>query len=219
MIGKGKSGSTINVYHSALQFFFSQILKKKMMVNIKYSRRRKRLPEVLEKEELRRLFDSIKNKKYKLIISLMYSGGLRISEVLNLKVKDLSLNNNYGWVRHGKGNKDRTFIIADNLREELHGWIENKELNDFLFLSNRNKIFHPNSVRKVLKEAAKRSGIKKNVHPHILRHCFGTDVIKNGYTESELQPLMGHKSIETTRTYVHVANAQTTRVKSPYDML
>lgn len=219
MISKGKSGSTINVHHSALQFLFSEILHKRLMVNIKYSRRRKRLPEVLDKQETRRLLGAIDNKKYRLITALMYSSGLRISEVLSLKVKDLSLENNNGWVREGKGSKDRSFIVAENLKAELEDWIKDKSHGSYIFLSNRNRKFHPNSVRKILRKAAKRAGIQKNVYPHLLRHCFGTDVIKNGYTEAELQPLMGHKNIETTRTYVHVANAQTTRVKSPYDML
>lgn len=218
MIIKGKAGSTINVNLAALHFLFSQILHKRLLINIKYSKQRKRLPEVLSKEELLKLFNAIKNKKHKLMILLMYSAGLRVSEMLNLKVRDLNINEEQGWVREGKGGKDRRFIIADKLKEELNCWVKNKEYTDFLFTSYRGKM-SASTTRVILKKAAKKAGIKKNVHPHMMRHCFGTDVIKNGYTETELQPLMGHNNIETTRGYVHVANVQMTRVKSPYDSL
>ena len=109
---KGRAGNTMNVYHMAIRFLFVDVLDKKMWINIKYSKVPKKLPIVLSKDELKRLFEAIENQKHKLMIQLLYSAGLRISELTNLKIEDLDINKNYGWVRSGKGNKDRLFIIA-----------------------------------------------------------------------------------------------------------
>ncbi|MCD6476894.1 MAG: phage integrase N-terminal SAM-like domain-containing protein [Candidatus Aenigmarchaeota archaeon] len=111
---KNKSGNTINVYLNSLKFYFEEILGKKMKLNIKYSKVPEKLPEILSKEEIKKLLSSINNSKHKLMIKLLYSSGLRVSELTNLKIKDLYIEKGYGFVRSGKGNKDRIFIIAEN---------------------------------------------------------------------------------------------------------
>ena len=112
LVGKNISGSSINIHLNALRFLMKEILCKSFIVNIKYSKVPKKLPVVLSKEEISKLINSIENKRHRLMIKLMYSAGLRVSELVNLKIKDLEFDSNYGWVRHGKGNKDRLFIIA-----------------------------------------------------------------------------------------------------------
>ena len=178
------------------------------------------MPTVLDKEEIVNLINSIENKKHQLMIKLIYSAGLRVSELLNLKVHDLNLINNFGYVRSGKGNKDRLFIIADSLKQELFDYIIDNRLNQdsYIFKSYRG-MMSPRSVQEILKKAAKKAKIEKRVHPHTLRHSFATHLIENSYSVSEVQSLLGHKSPETTQIYLHVATPNFLSVRSPLDDL
>ena len=116
---KEKSGSTLNVHLSALIFLMRNILNKNFTAKIKYSRTPTKLPVVLSKDEVVNLINAIENEKHKLMIKLMYGAGLRVSELVNLRVRDFELENNFGWVRMGKGGKDRMFIVAESLKQEL----------------------------------------------------------------------------------------------------
>lgn len=220
LVSKGAAGNTINVHLNALKFLMEEILCKRVLFNIKYSKVPKELPTVLTKEEVQILFNSIKNKKHALMIKLMYSAGLRLSELAYLKVKDLELDKNYGWVRKGKGRKDRLFIIAKGLREELIEFIktENPEYEYWLF-KGRNSHIHQRTIQEIIKKAAKRSNIKKNIHPHTLRHSFATHLIEDGYDIASVQSLLGHSNLETTMRYVHMASPKLINVESPYDTL
>ncbi len=113
---KEKSGSTMNVYHMAIRFLFEEVLDKRIWIDISYSKVPEKIPVVLTKDEIQKLFSSVQNQKHKLMIEFLYSSGMRVSELVNLTVKELNLENNYGWVRGGKGNKDRLFIIAESLK-------------------------------------------------------------------------------------------------------
>ena len=133
---KDRAGNTMNLYHMAIRFLFQDVLDKKIWIDVKYSKIPKKLPLVLTKEEVKRLFSAINNKKHRLMIKLMYSAGLRVSELLNLKTNDLEISKGYGYVRKGKGNKDRIFIIADSLKDDLIKLINLKKLK------NRNLHYH-----------------------------------------------------------------------------
>ena len=218
---KGRAGKTLNVYHMAIKLFMEDILKKKMWLKIKYSKKTEKIPVVLTKEEVKNLINSIKNEKHKLMIKLLYSSGMRVSELTNLRVGDLEIDNKYGYVRQGKGNKDRLFIIADNIKEDILSLIQKEKLDQdgFLFKSIRNKNYDSVTIRKIIKDATKKSKIDKNISPHTLRHSFATHLIENGYSVSEVQSLLGHKSPETTFIYLHTASPNLIKVKSPLDEL
>lgn len=218
---KNLAGNTMNLYHMAIRFLFEDVLDKRIWIDIKYSKTPRKLPVVLTKEEIKRLFDSIKNPKHKLMIQLMYSAGLRVSELLNLKIKDLEIDKGYGFVRKGKGNKDRIFIMADSLKDITGKFIRSKKINEYnyLFTSINGKKYDASSVRQIIKKAKKNSGINKNISCHTLRHSFATHLIENGYSISEVQALLGHKSPETTFVYVHTASPTLIKVKSPLDNL
>lgn len=219
LAARGASGSTINVYLQALKFMMEYALNKRVWVDIRYSKTyRKRMPEVLTKQEVMALFGAIKNQKHLLIAKMMYAAGLRVSEVLNLTVKDLELSQGYGWVRKGKGNKDRPFIIARGLQEDISRYTAGKELNAYLFIGNRGKL-SVRTVQAIIYDAARKAGIKKNVHPHTLRHSFATHLIENGYAVNSVQSLLGHNSPDTTMVYVHMKPAAMIRTESPYDGL
>ncbi|MBU0459181.1 MAG: tyrosine-type recombinase/integrase [Nanoarchaeota archaeon] len=217
----GKSDSTINVNLNAIKFFYEKVLGKKLTINIAQARIRKRLPTFLTQDETKRLLDSIKNPKHQLMIKLLYATGMRVSELINLKIKDFEFNDNYGWVRDGKGGKDRLFILALKLKEELLDHLRINHLNDsdWLFCGNGNSHYTASSIRLIIKKATKIASINKNVHPHTLRHSFATHLIENGYAVTEVQPLLGHDSLETTMIYLHMASPDLMKVKSPYDQL
>jgi integrase/recombinase XerD len=217
-LSSDKTGSTMNVYHMAIRFLFQDVLDKKMWINIHYSKIPEALPTVLTKKEVLLLLNNITNPKHKLMTGFLYSSGLRVSELLNMKVKDIYIDENYGFVRRGKGNKDRIFILSEKLKDGLKALVEeNLNKEDYLFSSNRGRKYSPRSIQEIIKKAAKTAGIKKHVHPHTLRHSFATHLIENNYSVSEVQSLLGHKSPETTFIYLHTASPNMIKVKSPLD--
>ena len=155
------------------------------------------------------------------MISLMYAAGLRVSELVHLKVKELNIKDSYGWIRHGKGNKDRLFIVAENLKEDINSWIEENILtnNSYLFTGYNNTHLSARSVLSIVKKAARVAGIGKNVHPHTFRHSFATHVAEKGHAIDTLQNLLGHVSPDTSMTYIHAAAPARLKVESPYDNL
>lgn len=216
---KGRAGNTMNTYHMAIRFLFEEVLDKRIWIDIKYSKVPEKLPVVLSKDEIRRLFEVIENPKHKLMIQLMYGAGLRVSELINLRIEDLELEKGFGWVRKGKGGKDRLFIIPESLKSEIRKFIGLKKMNEYdrLFTSQRGKKYHVRSLQQIIKKARKKTRIMKNISCHTLRHSFATHLIEQGCSISEVQSLLGHKSPETTFTYVHTASPKLLKIKSPLD--
>jgi len=215
------SGNTINVNINALKFFFEEVLRKNMKLYVKYSKKALKLPLVLSKEEIKELIENIKNEKHRLMISLLYGSGMRLSELINLKVQDLDIEKNYGLVRQGKGRKDRIFVIPQSLKNRLSEEIKEKSPEAYVFSSNRNEKYSSATIQAILKSAAKSSGLwkLKKVHPHTLRHSFATHLIQNGASLNEVQAMLGHKSPETSMIYVHMASPSMINIKSPLDGL
>lgn len=216
-ISEGVNPKTVVLIQSALRFFYDEILKKGI-VNLKSPKISKSLPIVLTREEVRTLIDSTKNKKHRLIIKLLYSSGLRLSELINLKVCDLELEERIGWVRKGKGAKDRMFIISSKLIDELKEYLKNKKDFDYVF-SGRNGKMSERNVQKIIKVAAKKAGIEKKISTHTLRHSFATHLLEAGENIRKIQELLGHSNLSTTQIYTHVSTEELKKIKSPLDDL
>jgi len=203
---------------SSLRFFFKRVLDRpEIFVKLEVPRKEKKLPIVLSPDEIRKLIDSIEHHKSKLIVRLLYSSGLRVSEIVNLTPKDLDFSQNIGWVRKGKGSKDRLFKIAESISKQLQKHLSKNPNNKFVFSENK-----PMSVRNVqfiVTSAAKRAGINKSVSPHTLRHSFATALLENGTDLRVIQEILGHASISTTELYTHISTKQIKKVKSPLDRL
>lgn len=214
LVEKGMTRSTLNLNLQALKFALNNILGKRFILNLPGAKKASKLPVVLSKKEVISIFDVIKNKKHKLMVRLMYSAGLRVSELVNLKVENLDLDNMSGWVRRGKGNKDRMFIIAKSIKEDLVGLMS----EDYIFKGRRGHI-SVRTVQQVVKKATKKAKIRKMVSCHTFRHSFATHLIEDGYPITTVQVLLGHKSVETTMIYIHIASPQLINVKSPIDNL
>lgn len=219
LVERKAAGSTINAHHCAIKFLFQDVLGKKITLKIRYSKKPKSLPTVLTRNEVIKLIDAITNPKHKLMIQLLYSAGLRVSELVNLKVKDIDFDANMGWVRNGKGRKDRLFILADVIKNKLPEHIKQNNLSytDWLFYGRKKRNLHVRSVQEIIRKASKKAGIMKNVHPHTMRHSFATHLIELGYDVGTVQSLLGHNSTETTMRYLHMASPKMLNVKSPLD--
>jgi integrase/recombinase XerD len=210
-----KSKNTIMLAAASLRFFFSEVLKKEFS-GIKIPKKDRKLPEVLKKDEVKSLIDSADNIKSNLIISLLYSSGLRVSELVNLKVEDLDFEEGTGWVRKGKGSKDRLFALSSSLSEELKSYLSGRE-NTYLF--SKDKPLTTRNIQKIVQGARIRSGISKRVTPHTLRHSFATHILEQGTDIRVIQAMLGHANLNTTQVYTHVSQEQIKKVKNPLDGL
>ncbi|MBI5398915.1 tyrosine-type recombinase/integrase [Candidatus Woesearchaeota archaeon] len=216
-VERESAGSSINVVHNALRFMMEEVLRKSMKLNIRYSKTPKHLPVCLNKDEVKRLIGVIGNDKHRLLVSLMYGAGLRVSEVVRLKPADIDLDAGVGWVRHGKGDKDRPFILPECLKEELKNVLDDHKV--YLFLGNNRAHLSSRSVQEIVKQAAKKAGITKKVHPHTLRHSFATHLLESGVDVIAVQALLGHNEVRTTMVYLHAAKPKLLSIRSPLDPL
>ncbi len=211
-----KSKNTIMLAAASLKFFYNEILKKDFG-DIKMPKKDNKLPEVLTKDEVKKLIESADNVKSRLIISLLYSSGLRVSELVNLKIEDLNLQEKTGWVRKGKGNKDRLFIISTGLSEELKEYLESKK--DCKYVFSREKPLTTRNIQKIIKGVRIRASINKKATPHTLRHSFATHLLEQGTDIRLIQSLLGHANLNTTQVYTHISSEQIKKIKNPLDML
>jgi integrase/recombinase XerD len=211
-----KSKNTIMLAAASLKFFYSEILKKDFG-EIKMPKKDKRLPEVLTREEVSKLINSAETRKSRLILSLLYSSGLRVSELVNLKPQDINFAENIGWVRGGKGSKDRMFTLSSNLAGEIKEYLKRKENSKYLFseedpLTTRN-------IQKIVKQLRTKADIQKKITPHTLRHSFATHLLENGTDIRMIQALLGHSSLNTTQIYTHISSDQIKKIQNPLDVL
>ena len=215
-----KSSTTIILFLSALKYAYLSILKKDLTASIKRPKKEKSLPIVLSKQEIKDLFNSLETKKSKLMVSLIYACGLRVSELVNLKVNDFDFVEKIGQVRQAKGKKDRIFNIPESLTKKLQNQVEcQRELNQEYVFSGRNGKMTSRNLQKIVVKAAQKAGINKGVHVHTLRHSFATHLLENGADLRIIQTLLGHSSISTTELYTHISSQQIKKVKSPLDVM
>jgi integrase/recombinase XerD len=216
-LSDGSSPKSVVLMKSALKFYYDDILNMGV-VNIKTPKVARKLPTVLTRKEVKLLIDSANRKRHKIMIMLLYSSGLRVSELVNLRIGDLELDQKMGWVRSGKGAKDRMFIISEKLVGKLKTFVKDRPKDEFLFRGHKGKMT-TRSVQKVIVNAAKRAGIDKKVTPHVLRHTFATHMLESGVDLRKIQMLLGHSQLSTTQLYLNVSNKELKKVKSPLDEL
>lgn len=203
---------------SSLRFLYKRIIDRPdILVKLETPKKEKKLPIVLSKDEIKRLIDAADFEKTKLMIKTLYSTGLRVSELTNLTPKDLDFSENNGFVRSGKGKKDRRFFLSQSLSKELKKYLENNPNNKYLF--SEDKALTPRNIQTIIKRLGKKANIEKNIHPHTLRHSFATHLLENGANLAEIQQLLGHENLETTRTYLHISQEQLKKIKNPLDNL
>jgi len=213
---RGYAPQTVNLYLNAIKFFYYQVMRSYFKSNIRFAKRSKKLPVVLTKDEILRILDCISNPKHRLMVALAYGSGLRISEVMSLKAKDLLLAEGTIHIKDAKGKKDRLSIIPDKLRFELEAIVLSKSPNDYLFYSERGGKLTARTVAKIFRKAKKEAGITKDATFHSLRHSFATHLLENGTDIRYVQSLLGHNNIRTTQLYTQVTHNAIRKIESPF---
>lgn len=212
---KNYAPQTINLYLNAIKFFYREVLKTYQKINIKFAKRSRKLPIVLSRLEIKQIIDSIKNLKHKLIISLAYGAGLRVNEVISLKVKDINLDELTVHLKDTKGKKDRLTIIPESIRNDIKILISEKSLDEIVFASERGGKLTERTAQKIFENGMKKAGIKKDATFHSLRHSFATHLLENSVDVRYVQELLGHSNIRTTQIYTQVTNPKLKNIKSP----
>jgi len=212
-----QSSQTINLHLQAIKYFYREIMKSKVAIEIKFAKTASKLPIVLSRAEIEKILLVINNKKHNLMIALAYSGGLRVSEIINLKVKDVCLAELTIHIKDAKGNKDRITLLPEKLIGDVEKLIANKKLNDYIFPSERGGKLTERTAQKVFETALKKAGIKKEATFHSLRHSFATHLLENGVDVRFVQELLGHANIRTTQIYTKVTNPMLRKIKSPLE--
>ncbi len=223
MTEKNYKPASTSLALSALKFYFKEVLGKNILYKIKTPKQEKKLPPVLTKEEIERMLKASHNMKHKLLIELMYSSGLRVSEAVSLKINDLDFKERLGVVRSGKGKKDRNIILSERLIRDLKQYLEKRkkeeQTSQYLFISSKSKEGHikVRQAQKIVKKAAQKADIKKEVFCHALRSSFATHLLEEGVDVRVIQELLGHSNLSTTERYTMVSREQIKKVKSPLD--
>lgn len=204
-----------NIYIGAIKFYYYNIAKTNEKIAIKSAKKQSKLPTVLSRAEISLIISSISNPKHKLILSLAYGAGLRVSEVVSLKVQDINTEELTIYLRNAKGQKDRLSIIPEKIIPELKEALDNKFKNDYLFSNtNKNKLT-TRTAQKIFENALNKAKIKKEASFHSLRHSFATHLLENGVDIRHIQTLLGHQNIRTTQIYTQVTNPILMNIKSP----
>jgi integrase/recombinase XerD len=205
------------LFLSSIRFAYVNIFGKDPTAGIKRPKKENKIPIVLTKSEIMNLIDSAQTLKSSLILQLLYSSGLRVSEIVNLKKQDIDFNENTGWVREGKGKKDRMFIFSKKLSKKLQKFI-NKN-SDWIYIFSKTNPLTTRNIQKIVQNTTRLANIDKEVHPHTLRHSFATHLLDNGIDLRKIQFLLGHSSIATTQIYTHMSQEQVKNIKNPLDSL
>lgn len=202
----------------AIKLYYQEVLNTEM--NLQFllpERRAKKLPTILSKHEVNQLISAIRNIKHKAMISLLYSSGLRIGELLNLRLEDIHSSRMVIHVKSGKGNKDRIVPLSHKALLVLRTYYVQYKPVKYLFEGKPSLAYSATSVRSLLKRAAKTAKISKGFTPHDLRHSYATHLLEAGVDIRIIKELLGHNSIQTTLIYTHVADQTVMSVKSPFD--
>lgn len=218
MSDRGQRPASVNLTLSSLKFFYAEVLKKDIFTGIKPPKSEKKLPTVLNKDEIKAMLDAAKNPKHRLLIEFLYASGLRVSECVSIKMVDLDLTQGLGTVRLGKGKKDRQFILSSTLAEHIKQYLQDKPPVEYLF-GNNGKAISVRQAQKIVKKAASIAGLNKRVFCHALRSSFATHLLESGTDIRMIQELLGHSSLTTTQRYTKVSTEQLKKIKSPLDSL
>lgn len=221
LINKKKvSKSTQNQAINAIKFYYEKVLgHEKKVYYLERPLKEKRLPLVLNQEEVISIFGAVTNLKHSLMLMLIYSAGLRRSELINLRIGDLDVERQVVFIRGGKGRKDRQSLLAKNLEPLLRQYLADYKPRRWLFEGERGEQYSVSSLQQIFKRALEKSGVKKEAHLHTLRHSFATHLLESGASTRYIQVLLGHESSKTTEIYTQVTSFSLSKIQSPLDRL
>jgi len=219
LVDKGSSNSYINQAINSIKFYFEIVMgMPHAYYDVERPRKEKKLPVVLSKEEVQEMLRVTKNIKHKCIIGLLYSSGIRRSELLQLQLDAIDSSRMMIHIKDAKGNKDRYTLLSKTLLKDLRLYFKTYRPENYLFESPTRQPYSGSSVGIVVREAGKRAKIAKRVTAHVLRHSFATHLLEAGTDIRYIQMLLGHNSTRTTEIYTHIARNNFENIKNPLDL-
>ena len=208
---------------TGLRFFYAHVLGKQISVDFSLTKKPRKLPTVLTKEQIWKMICAPANLKHRLILMTTYSAGLRAGEVMRLKPENIDSKRMLIKVVNGKGQKDRYTMLSVKLLDELRHYYKKCRPQTYLFPSNykkhKNKPLSYETVRSIYEKARKKVGVKNGEGIHTLRHSFATHLLEAGYDIRKIQVLMGHTRLSTTMIYLHVSRETLSKIPSPLDLI
>ncbi len=202
--------------NAAIQLYFRLILKVDCPYKLDKTRARKRLPGVLSKDDIERVFATIENTVHFTMVAIMYSSGLRVGEVVNLTVGDVDLVKQRLFIRNAKQHKDRYTTLSWRLEENLRTILAQREAKEVLFLNRFGQPYAVRTIQVIFERALIRSGVQKQASCHTLRHSFATHLLEMGMDIKTIRDLLGHTNLKTTLVYMHVADVLERCIPSPF---
>lgn len=219
-VNRGASVAYHGQLRAVLRFFAVHVVHEPSLAALPAPRRERSLPTVLSISEVQRLFAALANPKHRLMAFLLYSSGIRVGEMVRLRVADLDAERHLVHIRRGKGARDRYTLYSDAAAQAVERYIAFAEPRVWLFEGSRKgRPISERSVQKVIAAAGRRAGVRRRVTPHTLRHSFATHLLEQGVDLRYIQELLGHASPATTQIYTHVTSRDLVRIRSPLDML
>ena len=205
---------------SAIKFYFQRIAEQTIKnYTLNRPRSEKQLPSVLSTLEVESIIKSVENLKHKAILMVIYSSGLRLSELINLKINDIDSDRMRLMVRGAKGGKDRYTILSKQALKTMREYYLFYNPREYLLEGENGMQYSDRNVQSIMKMACYRAGITKHASVHTLRHSFATHMLENGVDLRYIQELLGHSSTKTTQIYTHVTNRGFDQLESPLDKL
>ena len=205
-------------YHSAIKLFYEICLNQKQKFkNIPYTKVDKNIPIILSVEEIQKMFNVCENKKHKLMLALLYSCSLRVSELINLKWKDVDRSRMVIYILNAKCGKDRQVGLNESLIKSMEDYYREYKTQSFIFSGQFGEKYSDRSVGQVVKQLAKKAGINKRVYTHLIRHCSASHLLDVGTDIHMIQRLLGHSSVKTTSIYLHTSHTTISKIKSPLE--
>ena len=215
-ISESRQNSTIN----AIKFYYEQVLKMpREYYDIQRPKRAHQLPNTLSKAEVIKLINSPTNLKHRAILSTIYSAGLRTSELLTLRIRDIHSNEGYLFIKGAKGKKDRHTLLSNYLLKLLRKYYKEYKPSYWLFEGQTGGKYSAKSVQNIFRKAQQNSNANPWSTPHTLRHSFATHLLENGVNLRTIQILLGHESSKTTEVYTHVVGLNNKKVENPLDKI
>ncbi|TAE43212.1 MAG: integrase [Cytophagales bacterium] len=212
------SENTLHSRINAVKFYFEQVLKReKFFIDIPRPKKPSILPKVISIKDIKKLFEVTENLKHNVMLKLCYGMGLRVSEIINLKIVDIDSNRMQVFIERAKGKKDRYANLPETILEQLRDYYRVYKPEKYLFEGQYGGQYSIRSAQQVFKTAMKKAKINKDVGIHGLRHSFATHLLENGTDVRFIQELLGHNDIKTTLRYTHVSEKSLQKIKSPLD--
>ncbi|WP_394993887.1 tyrosine-type recombinase/integrase [Emticicia sp.] len=203
----------------AIKLFYETIFNRKLGIKASGESKEDSLPEILTEKEIGKIIQVLDNQKHKALLSIIYAAGLKLSNVLNMKVRDIDFDKKEIMVSPSKSEKGRKLMLPSNLVPILKSYIEKYQPEDLLFGGDKGKAYSPRSVQLVFQQAITKAKVKKDASVHTLRHSYAVHCLERGMDIHLLQEILGHRYLQTTAIYNQIAQVELVNIRSPFEDL